>query len=49
MADEKGNVTENNQEPKPRTPATLPDELPESEIDKVSGGHSPSGPIRDAY
>ena len=49
MADEKGKVTEMYQEPKPRTPEALPDELRESDIDKVSGGHGPTGPIKDSY
>jgi len=50
MADEKGKVTEKNQDPNPRTPATLPDELPDAEIDTVSGGHDlRTGPIKDSY
>ena len=48
MADEKGKVTEKNQEPKPRSPEALPDELTEKEFDKVSGG-GVTGPLRDQY
>lgn len=47
MADEKGNATEKNQEPKPRAPETLPDEVPESNMDKVSGGKI--GSLNDSY